>query len=210
MEPLNEDTNMSTLHSDDEWDTKHQELLDEWNYDTIKVLLRCIIETDFYPQLKIMDSSQVPAHWKKLHEYFCEQAEVIQYAATPTGKGFGEKYTSMEYVKLRFEVLEAEFYKVASNIMRTGSSGAESAAKHPHYEDLKTMTFGDPVFWPPYVMESSCVLNGALSGPVTYERREDGVSYTVTHTPIRPEWDTFVQDTVAQLLAAQANSSSTN
>lgn len=203
MESPHNETNVSQIIGDD-LDIEQQELSDEWDHATVKVLLRCIIEKDFYPQLISLEYSQRTDHWMGLHKYFCEQPEVVQYAATPAGQNFGEKYKRMEYVQEKFQILEGEFRYVASDIMRTGSRSAASAAKHPHYEDLKNITFGDPTFWPPYIFESSCVKDGALSGPVTYQRREDGVSYNVTHTPTRPEWTTYVQDLTAQLLAAQA------
>ncbi|KAI9030183.1 hypothetical protein CLU79DRAFT_884446 [Phycomyces nitens] len=148
---------------------------------TEKVLLRLIIETDFYSKHAAVDNAQKFALWNLLHHDFCHHPDVIEYASTYSGQAFARKYQSVQYVKDRLRKIKEDFREVIVDVRITGSGGPSPQSRYEHYDDMKDITLGDPSFWPDIIKETDCARDGRFSGLAIYTLQPDGCSYEVSY-----------------------------
>ncbi|KAI9366203.1 hypothetical protein BD770DRAFT_193 [Pilaira anomala] len=121
----------------------------EWDEATVKILLNCMIEKNFYNQYNKLDKSGKNNLWKALHKDFITKPEVIRYAESRVGEVFGNKYKNVKYVREKFSSLKREFRKVTTGILRDAGNGPPPSSRHPHFYALNKITKYDSTFWRP-------------------------------------------------------------
>lgn len=54
----------------------------EWNDNTIRIFLKCMIDSDFYNQYINLGNHNKSGLWKELHAAFIAHPEVVAYASS--------------------------------------------------------------------------------------------------------------------------------
>ncbi|KAG2229466.1 hypothetical protein INT48_008695 [Thamnidium elegans] len=126
----------------------------EWDDNTIRIFLKCMIDSDFYNRYIKLGNLNKSSLWKELHATFISHPEVVAYASSARG--------------------------VVVGIMMSGLGDPPVQSRDPHYDQLKQITFDDPSFWPETITRSSPDQDNVASLSAMYTHQNDGVSYTRT------------------------------